>query len=161
MSPQVHASVEWATEELCRTHQASVLCQYPSDLMEATMQTVCAMHGDGLRGSLLRTSPVRGGLAVAGEVDWSNAKLLHSALAAASVAADDRRDQFVVDLRELAFIDVAGVRAVMSGTNAYRATGGTVLLRTARPGIQRLLSLLYLDRTDGFRVDGPHATGGA
>jgi anti-anti-sigma factor len=153
MPPPAHASLEWATEELCRSRRVSVLCQYPSDLMEATMQTVCAMHGDGVCGSLVRTSPVHGGLAVVGEVDWSNAGLLHSALSAATVATEDHRDRFILDVGGLEFIDVAGVRALVSGTSAYRATGGVVCLRGVRPAVSRLLDLLELDRVVGFAIE--------
>jgi len=152
MQPEKHASLEWATDERCRSRQVSVLCQYPFDLMEATMQTVCAMHGDGVCGSLVRTSPVHGGLAVVGEVDWSNARLLHSALAAASVVTPGRDGPFVLDLGELTFIDVAGIRAIVSGTSAYRATGGTVILRAVRPSVSRLLELLEVDDVRGIAV---------
>ena len=62
------------------------------------METVCAMHTDGLRGSLLRTSPVPGGMAIAGEVDRTNAGMVHSALAAQSAATTGGEAGLVVEL---------------------------------------------------------------
>jgi len=150
----LHADIEWATDDLCHTRPVSVLCQYPAALQETTMETVCAMHTDGLRGSLVRTSPIPGGMAIAGEVDGTNAGMVHSALAAQSAATTGGVTTFVVELSGLDFLDLAGARALVTGTAAHRAAGGVVCLRAARPPVDRLLRLLGVDRFDGFRVEG-------
>lgn len=153
LSPDVHAGVEVMTDELCRSRPVSVLCQYPSRLGEATLQSVCAMHADGLRRALVQTTPITGGCAVAGEVDRSDARMLHLALAAASANTHEGQDQFVVEMSALDFLDVAGARALVTGTAAHRATGGTVCLRAAQPNVVHLLRLLGVDRLDGFLLE--------
>jgi len=155
MPPSAHADVEWATDELCHTQPVSILCQYPSGLTQATMQTVCAMHGGGVRESLLQTSPVPGGIALAGEVDLSNEKILHSSLIAAGATTEVGRGSLVVDLSRLEFLDVAGARAFLTATTAHRASGGTVLLRAAQPVVERVLRLLGVDRADGLELEAP------
>lgn len=154
MPRALHADIEWATDDLCHTRPVSVLCQYPAELQETTMETVCAMHTDGLRGSLVRTSAIPGGMAIAGEVDRTNAGMVHSALAAQSVATTGDVATFVVELSGLDFLDLAGARALVTGTAAHRAAGGVVCLRAAQPPTDRLLRLLGVDRFDGFRVEG-------
>ncbi|MGH3330405.1 MAG: MEDS domain-containing protein, partial [Nocardioidaceae bacterium] len=127
MSPAAHADVEWATDELCHVEPVSILCQYSTRLSLETLQTVCAMHGDGVRESLLHTSPVPGGIALAGEVDASNEKVLRSALLAATSAAE--QGSLVLEMGSLHFLDVRGARSLLTGTSAYRCGGGTVYLR--------------------------------
>lgn len=155
MSPSAHADIEWATDELCHTRPVSILCQYPAGLTQATMQTVCAMHGDGVRESLLHTSPTPGGIALAGEVDVSNETVLRSSLMAAGATTAVGRGTFVVDLSRLAFLDAAGARAFLTATAAHRTSGGEVLLRAAQPVVERVLRLLEIDRAVGLRLEGP------
>jgi anti-anti-sigma factor len=152
MSRGVHADIEWATDELCQARPVSVLCQYPSDLTEADLQAVCAMHGGGLRETLVQTSPIPGGVAVAGEIDHSNARMVHVALTAAS-ATHTEDDPFLLGLEAVDFLDVAGARALLTGTHAYRARGGVVRVPEAQPPVGRLLRLLGVDRFDGFSLE--------
>jgi anti-anti-sigma factor len=152
MSPTAHADLEWATDEMCQRRPVSILCQYSSSLNPATLQTVCAMHGCRVRGSLFHALPIPGGTALVGEVDVSNEAILQSSLAAACGVPEVGR--FVVDLSHLTFLDVAGARALLTGTAAHRGNGGTVLLRAARPPVDRVLSLLGVDRQPGCIVEG-------
>jgi anti-anti-sigma factor len=153
MSQGVHAEIERATDELCRERPISVLCQYPSDLLEADLQAVCAMHGGGLRETLVQTSPVPGGMAVAGEIDHSNARIVHVALAAASATRTEGDDPFLLGLAGVDFLDVAGARALLTGTSAHRARGGVVRVPEVQPPVGRLLRLLGVDRFDGFSLE--------
>jgi anti-anti-sigma factor len=155
MSRPAHADLEWSTDELCHTRPVSILCQYPANLSQATLQTLCAMHRGGVRESLLHTSPVPGGVALAGEVDVSNEAILRSSLLAACSATQTDRGTFVVDLDHLDFLDVAGAKALVSATSAHRMTGGKVLLRAAQPSVHQLLRLLGLERAHGFVFKGP------
>ena len=150
-SGHAHAVCEWVTEELCRTHPVSALCQYPADLPEETLRRVCAMHGEGVREALLNTARIPNGLALSGEVDPSNAKLLRSALAAAT--AEPGAGFFVVDLSGLEFLDVTAARAMVSGTAAQRGAGGIIRLRAAKPSVKRTIRLLALDRIPGVRLE--------
>lgn len=154
MSPGLHADIEWLTDEMCQARPVSALCQYPADLMEADLQTVCAMHGGGLRETLVQTSPISGGLAVTGEIDHSNARMVHVALTAAASATDTQgADPFLLGLEGVDFLDVAGARALLTGTDAYRARGGVVRVPEVQPPVGRLLRLLGVDRFDGFRLE--------
>jgi anti-anti-sigma factor len=153
MAPEVHAGIERATDELCRALPVSVLCQYPSDLTEAVLQDACDMHRDGLREVLVQTSPIPGGLAIAGEIDHSNARIVHSALSAASATRPEGGDPFVVGLGAVDFLDVAGARALLTGTTAYRARGGMVHIPEVQAPVGRLLRLLGVDRFDGVSLE--------
>ena len=146
MSRSAHADVEWSTDELCRQRPVSILCQYPAGLTQPTMQTVCAMHTSGVRESLLETSPIPGGIALAGEVDVSNEAILRSSLMAAGSATEAGRGCFVVDLTRLGFLDVAGAKALLTATTAHRMNGGRVLLRAVQPPVERILRLLDVGR---------------
>lgn len=153
MSPAEHADVEWATDAMCSSRPVSVLCQYGAHLPQATLQTVCAMHGGGVRGPQLRTSPVPGGVEVAGSVDASNEKVLRSALVAAA-ATSGGADTFTVELSGLEFLDVAGARAFVTGTAPHRLEGGKVSLRAPQQPVDSLLRLLRVHEADGFEVEG-------
>ena len=153
MPASTHAAIEWATDELCRGRPVSVLCQYPGTLTQATLQTVCAQHRDGVRESLLHTSRIPSGVALAGEVDRSNERLLRAALvAAAATTAPDGRT-FVIDLRHVGFLDVAGARALVTGTTNHRLGGGDVRLQAAQRHVERMLRLLDVHRADGFTLE--------
>lgn len=156
MSAKVHADVEWATDDLCHTRPVSVLCQYSSRVPQATLQTVCAMHGDGVREAQLRTYPVPGGLAVAGSVDASNERLLRCALTATTATtatAASHGGSLVVDLSGLEFLDVSGAKALVTGTTSHRIKNGMVRLRSAQPAVEQVLRLLGADTADGFEVE--------
>lgn len=152
MSPSAHADIEWATDRLCRSRPVSILCQYSAGLTPSTLQTACAMHGDGVRESLLQTFPGPGGIALAGEVDASNEHLLRCALLAATSVAD--RSHFFVELSRLDFLDVRGARSLLTGTTEYRSHGGSVVLWSARRPVARVLRLLGVDRAEGIIVEG-------
>jgi anti-anti-sigma factor len=153
MSPAAHADVEWATDDLCQRLPVSILCQYSGGMTQATLQTVCAMHTGGVRQTLLHTSPLPGGIALVGEVDVSNEAILRSSLMAAC-SAGIGRGAFVVDLRGLDFLDVSGAKALLAATSAHRSNGGKVLLRAARPQVDRILRLLDVHRAPGTVLEG-------
>jgi len=146
-----HADVERAKDEFCRTRPVSFLCQYSATLEPAALQTACRMHGSGVRERLFRTSPVPGGIALEGEVDVSNEAVLRSCLMAAAAQAGGAG--FVVDLSRLRFLDVAGVRTLLTATSAHRTNGGSVLLRAAQPPVDRMLTLLDIDQVPGCIVE--------
>ena len=152
MTPSVHADIEWATDQLCDTRPVSILCQYSAQLPQAMLQTVCAMHGAGIRESQLETSPIRGGVALSGSVDASNQRVLRTALLAASAVAPER-STVLVDLSGLDFLDVAGARAFLTGTTTHRIRGGSITLRAPQRPVESLLRLLRVDRADGFRLE--------
>lgn len=147
-----HAEIERATDELCRSRPVSVMCQYspPESLDE--LARVSNVHGAGLRERLLRASPVNGGLVVAGEIDRSNHDLWRSLLVAATSATE--KDDFVVDLSGLEFLDLEGVRSLSTGTARYRELGGRVRLYAPQPHVDSVLRLLGVERVRGLLIQG-------
>ena len=152
ISPSVHAEIERAADELCQTRPVSMLCQYPSDLIQSNLEAVCALHGDGVRDTQMHISPVTGGIALAGAADASNERLLRSALRVAAATTLAQTGSVEVDLRDLSFLDAAGARALLTGTTTHRIRGGMVRLTRAQRPVERVLRLLAVDRTDGFTL---------
>lgn len=151
MTSQEHANVEWDTDRLCEERPVSVLCQYPSHLPRATLETVCAMHAAGVREAFLRVTPVDGGVAVAGSVDIANERTLRTALTSAA-ATRSQHGVLVVDLAGLDFLDVAGARAFLTGTASHRIAGGTVRLQRPHGVVESVLYLLRVDAVTGLEV---------
>jgi len=150
LSGRAHQDLEWATDLLCRTRPVSILCQYSADLARKALPEVSAMHGDGVRETLLQTARLPGGIIVRGEVDVSNHDVLHWALQAATLGA---ADSFVVDLSQLEFLDVSGARALLEATKSYRHSGGRVRLRKPQHLVHRVLELCRVDEAGGLMVD--------
>ena len=150
LSGTAHQDLEWATNLLCRTRPVSVLCQYSAEMAREALPEVSAMHGDGVRETLLHTAPRPGGIAIRGEVDVSNHDVLRCVVQAATLGA---ADSFVVDLSQLEFLDVSGVRALLEATKSYRQSGGRVRLRRPQHPVNRVLDLCRVDQAGGLRVD--------
>ena len=152
MQLEDHADAERMADELCRSRPVSILCQYPSDAEASILEKACAMHGAGVRGAKLLTVPLPDGVAVAGEIDVSNVRIVRSAVAAACGADPEGHPTVVVDLTRLSFIDVAGARALLTATAAHRDQGGVVWLRDAQPTVDRLLRQLGVDTFAGVTL---------
>lgn len=148
-----HADVERATDRVCRSQPVSVMCQYPAREAAGFLPLVSGAHSGGLRERLLQATPIETGLALSGELDISNKDVLLPVLLAATAATS--LDPFVVDLSELRFIDVSGVRTLMTGTDSYRRLGGHVRLQAPRPHVDRLVHILGVDRAQGFLMEAP------
>jgi anti-anti-sigma factor len=145
--------LEWVTDELCGLRPLSVLCQYPSDLPEITLQTVCSMHTHGVRGAGLGVVPTPTGIALTGEIDAANEKVLRGFLRSATASKGRSRDPFVVDMSGLTFLDASGARALLAGTKASRITGGSVCLRSPQPRVARVLRILGMQRVEGILIE--------
>lgn len=143
-----HELVEQATDQLCTSRPLSVLCQYPALEGGDSMAFLSQAHGGGLRAQLFQAAPVEGGLALAGELDATNHRILRSLLTTATAAPD--RDPFVLDLRWLDFLDLPGARALLFGTLDHRRAGGLVRLDAPRPHIAQLIHLLGIDQAEGI-----------
>jgi anti-anti-sigma factor len=145
-----HELVERATDELCTSRPLSVLCQYPALVGRDAMGFLSQAHGAGLREERFQAAPMEGGLAVAGELDATNQKILRSLLMTATSGSD--RDQFVLDLKWLDFLDLPGARALLFGTLDHRSGGGHVLLQAPQPHVAELIHLLGIDQEQGIQV---------
>lgn len=83
-------------------------------------------------------------LALRGELDMSSAPLLADAL---RNVARGRRKLIVLDLAELEFMDVAGLRTILDAARRARRDGGRMAIANPSPHIVRLLELTALDQT--------------
>ena len=155
MSPPEHADAELAADELCRSRPASILCQYSTSVPRPTLERACAMHAAGVRTATLQIVPTGKGVAVAGEVDLANLPTLRSALAAVCAHTPEKSATFVVDLAALNFLDVAGARALVTGTSALRDRGVVVRLHAVAPTIDRLLRQLGVHEVAGLVIEDP------
>jgi ABC-type transporter Mla MlaB component len=89
------------------------------------------------------------GLCIQGEVDRSNLDTLAAALDALSVGGEDLH----VDLSQLEFIDVAGLR-LLTDTARRMPPGQYLILDGAAPYLRRILTLVGWDQTPGLKIGG-------
>jgi anti-anti-sigma factor len=143
-----HEFVEQKTDQLCTSRPLSVLCQYSAVECRDAVGFLSRSHGGGLREQLFQAAPVEGGLAIAGELDATNHRILRSLLTTATAAPE--RDPFVLDLRWLDFLDLPAARALLFGTLDHRKAGGHVRLEAPQPHVAQLIHLLGIDQAEGI-----------
>jgi anti-sigma B factor antagonist len=83
-------------------------------------------------------------LELRGELDMATAPILRRAIAE---VAEREPQRIVLDLRELQFMDVAGVRTIIEAARRMRREGGALVLTNPLPHILRLLELILVDRS--------------
>jgi anti-anti-sigma factor len=83
-------------------------------------------------------------LLLRGELDMSSAPLLARELES---AARSRPEELVLDLAELTFMDVTGLRTILEAARRARRYGGAVIIANPMPHIIRLLELTAIDQT--------------
>ncbi|WP_158558051.1 STAS domain-containing protein [Spongiactinospora gelatinilytica] len=102
---------------------------------------------------LLRITPLadRVGLRIEGEIDYATLPALRRALAAMGGGS------FIVDLSGLAFIDVGGLRALVTTAAALHdgGSGHVLTLRSAPWHVQRLLNLTGWHKAPGLHLHAP------
>ncbi|MBT2235823.1 STAS domain-containing protein, partial [Nonomuraea sp. NEAU-A123] len=98
----------------------------------------------------------RAGLWVEGELDHSTLPDLRQALGSMASGRG-----FCVDLSGLAFIDVGGLRALVSAAAALHDSDGdhVLTLRSAPPHLRRLLELTGWRQTPGLHLQAPRRPG--
>lgn len=151
---------EDAMDVLCATRPVSALCQYDQGATTGWwLRRATGTHLTGLRETQLRSAPADGGLALSGSVDVSNDAVLSAMLVQATGAhpgAEDtgRADDGLLwlDLADLDFIDVSGCRALATGTERFRRTGGAVAVLAPVAVVDRTLRLMGLDDMPGMAI---------
>ncbi|MET9119136.1 STAS domain-containing protein [Streptomyces longwoodensis] len=98
--------------------------------------TVVATATDGIR----VVSP-------AGEIDHDTAQTLRQALDVTSIA----QPRIVVDLRQVTFMDSAGVHILFAAHQAVSEAGGWIRLAAPTSAVQRVLHLVGIDSLIPFR----------
>lgn len=137
-------------DELLAETGAVALCHYDRPRFQPdTIREIQRLHplvlteGAGAVRPELAVEPGAGGeLVLRGEVDVATRGSLEHSL----VAARRRRRELRLDVKELEFIDAAGLRIIHSAGEQLRREGGELTL--VRPGglVRRLLSVLEVDR---------------
>ncbi len=146
--------VEQEMDDLCETRPVMLLCHLRSktargEPLSPALETFVGTHAHELRGPRLTMHRPAGGVRLRGEVDLGSGGLVETVLARAveahGAAGHPSHDAaLVVDLSELDFLDVAGYRALLRGTEQWRGRGGTVLLTGADGTVRRVLELVGL-----------------
>jgi anti-sigma B factor antagonist len=77
-------------------------------------------------------------IVVAGELDIASAPLLQDAI---ERAREDDAENLVVDLRDLEFMDVSGLRILIRAHERADEAGGRLTLANVRKPVKRLLTL--------------------
>lgn len=80
-------------------------------------------------------------ISVVGELDSFTATELR-----AGITAVLGRPATIIDIRDVPFVDSAGLGALMGGIRRLREAGGDVALCCTHPGVLRLLLMTGLDR---------------
>ncbi|MEV1168204.1 STAS domain-containing protein [Nonomuraea sp. NPDC049784] len=88
------------------------------------------------------------GLRVTGEIDYGNHRLLAGAL---QRAIREGGDEIHLDLGELAFIDVAGLRVIVTAA-ARLSPPRRLILDPISPVVRRLLAVTGWERIQGLRM---------
>lgn len=97
---------------------------------------------------------------VAGELDLATGPRLRRELL---LAADRAQRLLIVDLRDLTFIDAAGIRVLLTGARRMAECSGRLTLACPQEGVRRVLEMTDLDRylgvhdsiADAVRVHEP------
>lgn len=153
--------VEQEMDDLCETRRVRLLCHLRSgtgreEPLSPALDTFVDTHVDELRCRLVTMHRAAGGVRLRGEVDVASVALVKTVLARAredeGTGHPGHEAVLVVDLSELDFLDVAGYRALRSGTEQWRRRGGTVLLTEAGGAVRRLLELVGVGADGDVRL---------
>jgi anti-anti-sigma factor len=146
-----YETIDHLTDELCTSLPVSALCQLDAGVASpAALSAVIGSHGGVVEDAQMRLSRDGDRLVLAGEVDLGSADVLTQALCCQCRL--DAGSAVVIEISGLAFIDVAGTRALVDGTAELREMGGGVSLDGPSPAVRRVLSLLELDRLAGMEL---------
>jgi hypothetical protein len=150
------AEFERLLERLWITRGATAVCCFPAAPL-GSLDEAIRRHRTGWHHQMLHVRHRGHGLlAVHGEIDASNDELFAAVLAAAAdqvgtgtgargaAGAGDAEEEgplLVLDCAGLDFSSVSGLRAAVTGTEAFRAGGGRVALTGLRPFTARILHM--------------------
>jgi len=153
LSADRYRQLEEAMEEICRSLPVSAMCQYDTrtTVGHRFLDAVTSHPQSVITGQMyLRRHP--DGVELHGELDLASNEALLLTLRHAtdhSAAAGSLR----VSLRGLSFIDVAGCRALLLGTEPFREAGGQLRLESAQAQVGRVLRVLGVDRQRGVTLE--------
>jgi anti-anti-sigma factor len=143
--------VEQEMEGLCATRPVALLCQLQADTVVGRepvplLPAVIEAHRHALHGSGITVDRDSGGVRLTGALDLACGGLVEAVLRRA--AQDGPEDAasaargIVVDLSELEFLDVAGFRALLRGTEQWRGRGGALVLAGVHGTARRVIDII-------------------
>lgn len=143
VSPGQLVNYELCADRLIADLPMVALCGYDTRAAppEAAEQ-VCAVHSACAHEtrtpfSVLATPD--GSFAVSGEIDLSCGQAWQGVLDAVTAGSDG---QLTLDVGGLEFIDLPGLRALVTSANRLAASGGVLTLRSPRPIMRRCMAVL-------------------
>jgi anti-anti-sigma factor len=146
VSPRRFRDIEETMESLCRVLPVSAMCQYDAHTTVGTrLVEAVTTHAVAVRASDMMMRRRRDTMTLSGELDLTNSEMLRFAL---SQATEGRIDltSFSVILADLNFLDIAGCRALLRGTERFRRSGGQLYLESSPKHITRVLRALGVTR---------------
>ncbi|MGJ6969084.1 STAS domain-containing protein [Streptosporangium sp. G11] len=87
-------------------------------------------------------------LALAGELDYSNAERFHHDL---QEAIGEGRGDLVIDLTDLTFCDSTGIQSFLNTRQTVQDRGGSIVLANLHPRLERLFHLTGLAQAFGIQ----------
>jgi anti-anti-sigma factor len=146
-----YQAVDRLMHELCSSLPVSALCQLDTGgVSPQTVTTLIDGHAGVVEDAQMRIFSRAGQIVVSGEVDFSSAAVVTSALRCLSTL--DGPSTIIVDLSDLSFVDVAGCRALVAGTDDVRRAGASVTFHGVVGHVRRLMTLLEMDRLPAIEV---------
>lgn len=143
MPPDAYAGLERTMDQICRNRPVSALCQYDrATTTGPRLHEAAERHPTGVQEQQLQSMVVDQGLALAGEIDFTNDEVLTATLRAATGSASG---VFRLDLSAVTFLSAGGLRALAVGTEQFRDAGGDVEIISPQPRVERALRLLSVD----------------
>ncbi len=118
------------------------------------MSSVSGVPDDGPVGldiSTERVDPRTVRVRVAGELDLATSAALERELD--GLVADGSRTSIVLDLRDLAFLDSTGLRALWTVRQHALSAGGTLVLDEPSDPVLRILNMTRLDKVFLWRQE--------
>jgi anti-anti-sigma factor len=140
----VHNDIERKMDEICRTYPVSALCQYDRAMLtDDRLREVVSTHVSGVRTSHMHMGTQADVLVLAGELDAATSDLVAEVLRAAGTQA---QAVLRLDLTRVTFLSVVAARALVEGTQAFRDSGGRVLLLDPPSDIEWYIRALGVDQ---------------
>jgi anti-anti-sigma factor len=142
--------VEQEMDHLCATRPVALLCQLQADTALGQepvpfLQDVIDAHRHALHGPCVTVTRDSNSVNLTGALDLDCGGLVVAVLRRAGQGGpedDEPAEPIVVDLAALDFMDVAGFRALLRGTEQWRGRGGTLVLTGAHGLVRRVIEII-------------------
>jgi anti-anti-sigma factor len=143
--------VEREMEDLCATRPVTLLCQLRADTTRgqepvSSLPAVVDAHPQALHGGCVTISRDSGSVRLVGELDLGCGGLVEAVLRRAARGGEmdggSAANVVVVDVSGLDFMDVAGFRALLGGTDTWRQRGGILVLAGAHGTARRVIEVV-------------------